>query len=74
MIRTNSFEWLFELFFYHIINLRYGLIAKKFFLYVGSLQKNAKIHNKLAVIKKKNVTLQIESFLKRNKYVSTVFI
>jgi hypothetical protein len=38
------------------------------------LQKNAKNRNKNVIIKKKSVTLQKKSLLKRNIYVSTVFI
>lgn len=38
------------------------------------MQKIAKNRNKIAIIKKKSVTLQKKSLLKRNIYVSTVFI
>jgi len=38
------------------------------------LQKIAKNCNKVTVVKKKSVTLQKKSLLKRNIYVSTVFI
>ena len=38
------------------------------------MQKIEKNRNKVANIKKKFVTLQKKSRLKRNKYVSTVFI
>lgn len=38
------------------------------------MQKIAKNRNKIAIIKKESVTLQKKSLLKRNIYVSTVFI
>ena len=47
---------------------------QKALIYQQFSQKNAKNRNKMTNIKKKSVTLQMKSWLKRNKYVSTVFI
>jgi hypothetical protein len=49
-------------------------VLQKRLFNINFMQKIAKNRNKATNIKKNNVTLQKESRLKRNKYVSTVFI